>query len=284
MNLPTAANGWRPDPPTPSTPFREAVGSIAYEFLWVITDTWLLAWRMLTHYRRNPEMLMSSVASPIMFLLLFNYVFGGAIGGSSQIVYLDYLVPGVLIQNTIFTVMQSGVGLADDLQKGVIDRYRSLPMARSAVMSGRILAATIVAFITVYITLAFALAIGMRFHGGFWPAFLLPFVVALFSFAFAWFSAAVGVAVRDVQTASSATFFVAIPLTFLSSTFVPIETMPGWLQVVAEVNPITHVVNLCRNLAQGGPLATYAWPTAIWIAVLVFGVGSLATWRFRRIE
>ncbi len=270
--------------PTPSTPLREAIGSVAYEFRWILADTWMLAWRMLMHYRRNPEMLASSIASPIMFLLLFNYVFGGAIGGSSQIVYIDYLVPGVLIQNNIFTVMQSGVGLADDLQKGVVDRYRSLPMARSAVMGGRILAATIVAFITVYITLAFAIAIGMRFHGGFWPGFILPFVVALFSFAFAWVSAAVGVTVKDVQTASSATFFVAIPLTFLSSTFVPVETMPGWLQIVAEVNPITHVVNLCRNLAQGGPITTYAWPTAIWIAIMVFGIGSIATWRYRKIQ
>lgn len=267
-----------------ASPLRETIGSIAYEFRWVLADTWLLAWRMLMHYRRNPEMLASSIASPIMFLLLFNYVFGGAIGGSSQINYIDYLVPGVLIQNNIFTVMQSGIGLADDLQKGVIDRYRSLPMARSAVMSGRILAATIVAFITVYITLAFAIAIGMRFHGGFWPAFLLPFVVALFSFGFAWVSAAVGVTVRDVQTASSATFFVAIPLTFLSSTFVPIETMPGWLQVVAENNPITHVVNLCRNMAQGGPLADNAWLTTIWITIMVLGIGSIATWRYRRIQ
>ena len=243
----------------------------------------MLTWRMLMHYRRNPEMLASITLSPIMFLLLFNYVFGGAIGGSTGYDYINYLVPGVLIQNNIFTVMQTGVGLADDLNKGVIDRYRSLPMARSALMGGRVLATTIVAFVTVYGTLAFALAIGMRFHGGFWPGFSLPFLVAAFCFGFAWISAFFGVALRSVQAASSVTFLVAIPLTFLSSAFVPIETMPGWLQAFAEVNPITLAIDLSRNLAQGGPIASLAWPTALWIAAMVIVFGSLATWRFKRI-
>ena len=134
MNLPSSINGWRPNRPEPSTPFREAIGSVGYEFRWVIIDTWMLTWRMLIHYRRNPEMLASITISPVMFLLLFNYVFGGAISGGGEFNYLDYLVPGVLIQNNVFTVMQAGVGLADDLQKGVIDRYRSLPMARSSVI------------------------------------------------------------------------------------------------------------------------------------------------------
>ena len=263
---------------------REAVSSIAYEFRWLAADTWMLAWRMLMHYRRTPEMLASAVFSPIMFLVMFNYVFGGAIGGSAEFAYIDYLVPGVLIQNNVFTVMQTGVGLADDLQKGVIDRYRSLPMARSAVLAGRVTATTMVSLLTVFWTIGIAMIIGMRFHGGLWPALCLPFVVAAFSFGFAWISALVGVSVRNAETAGSLTFFVAIPLTFLSSTFVPVETMPGWLQAFVETNPITQVVNLCRNLAQGGPIAPYALPTALWIVVMVFGIGSLATWRYKRIS
>ena len=219
---------------------REAVSSIAYEFRWLAADTWMLAWRMLMHYRRTPEMLASAVFSPIMFLVMFNYVFGGAIGGSAEFAYIDYLVPGVLIQNNVFTVMQTGVGLADDLQKGVIDRYRSLPMARSAVLAGRVTATTMVSLLTVFWTIGIAMIIGMRFHGGLWPALCLPFV--------------------------------------------PVETMPGWLQAFAEINPITQVVNLCRNLAQGGPIASYALPTALWIVVMVFGIGSLATWRYKRIS
>ena len=266
------------------SPVREAIGSVLYEFRWLATDTWMLAWRMLMHYRRHPEMLASTAFGPIMFLVLFNYVFGGAISGSTDFVYIDYLVPGVIIQNNIFAVMQTGVGLADDLQKGVVDRYRSLPMARSAMLAGRVVATTIVSFIAVYITLSVGLVLGMRFHGGFWPAFTLPFVVAAFCFGFAWISALVGVWVRDVQATSSATFFVAIPLTFLSSTFVPIETMPGWLQAFAEVNPITQVVDLCRNLAQGGPLTSLAWLTAIWTAVFTLGAGALATWRYKLIQ
>ena len=263
---------------------REAASSLAYEFRWLAADTWLMAWRMLMHYRRAPEMLASAVFSPIMFLVMFNYVFGGAIAGSADFAYIDYLVPGVLIQNNVFTVLQTGVGIADDLQKGVIDRYRSLPMARSAVLAGRVIATTLVSLLTVFWTIGIAMIIGMRFHGGLVPALFLPLVVVAFSFGFAWISALVGVSVRNVETAGSLTFFVAIPLTFLSSTFVPVETMPGWLQAFAEINPITQVVNLCRNLAQGGPIASYALPTALWIVVMVFGIGSLATWRYKRIS
>lgn len=284
MNLPQAVNGWRPEPPAPSTPLKEAIGSVLYEFRWIIADTAMLTWRMLMHYRRNPEMLLSTIFGPLMFLFLFTYVFGGAIGRSTEINYIDYLLPGVLIQNNIFTVLQTGIGLADDMQKGFVDRYRSLPMARSAVIGGRVVATTTIAFFSAIWTIGIAVVIGMRFHGGFWPGLSLPFVVALFCFGFAWISALVGVSVRDTQTASSLTFFVAIPLTFLSSTFVPVETMPGWLQVFAEVNPITQVVNLSRNLAQGGPIATYALPTILWTVLFVFGIGSLATWRYKRIS
>ena len=262
---------------------REAVSSFAYEFRWLAADTWMLAWRMLLHYRRAPELLVSTVLSPIMFLLMFNYVFGGAIGGSAEFSYIDYLVPGVLVQNNVFTVLQTGVGIADDLQKGVVDRYRSLPMARSAVLGGRVVATTLVSLVSVYWTLAFALILGMRFHGGLWPALVLPFVVAAFCFGFAWIAALVGVSVRNAESAGSLTFFVAIPLTFLSSTFVPVETMPGWLQAFAEVNPITKVVDLCRTLAQGGPIASLAWSTAFWIAAMVLVIGPLATWRYKRV-
>ncbi len=270
-------------PAPPSTPIREAAFSLAYEVRWLVSDTWILTWRMLMHYRRAPEMLVSTVLSPIMFLVMFNYVFGGAIGGSADISYLDYLVPGVLIQNNAFTVMQTGVGLADDLQKGVVDRYRSLPMARSAVLGGRVVATTLVSLAVVYWTLGFALLLGMRFHGGFWPALMMPFVVAAFSFGFAWVSALVGASVRNAETAGSLTFFVAIPLTFLSSIFVPIETMPGWLQAFAKVNPITQAVDLCRALAQGGAIASLAFSTGIWIGIMVFGIGSLAVWRYKRV-
>ena len=261
---------------------QEALSAILYEFRWIVADTWMLAWRMLQHYRRAPEMLMSVVLGPIMFLVMFNYVFGGAIAASGEFVYIDYLVPGIIIQYNVFTVMQTGVGIADDLQKGVMDRYRSLPMARSAVLGGRVVATTIISFITVFWILAIALAIGMRFNGGLWPVIFLPFVVAAFSFGFAWISALVGVSVRNVETAGSLPFFVALPLTFLSSTFVPIETMPGWLQAFAEINPVTHAVDLCRNMAQGGPIATLAWTTAFWIALMTIGFGTLSTWLFKR--
>ena len=283
MNLHTA-NEWRPQTVPPSTPVREAIGSVIYEFRWLAADTAMMAWRNLMHYRRNPETLMSTIAGPVMFLFLFNYVFGGAIGAGRDFNYIDYLVPGVLIQNNLFTVMNTGIGIASDLQKGFVDRYRSLPMARSAVLGGRVCATSLVSFVSVYWTLAIAMLFGMRFHGDLLPVLLMPLVVGVFCFGVAWLSALVGVTVRNAETASASTFFITIPLTFLSSTFVPVETMPGWLQAFAEVNPITHVVNLCRNMAQGGPLESYAWITAIWIALLIIGVGTLATWRYRRIS
>ena len=125
--------------PRPESPFRETIGSVLYEFRWLVADTAMMTWRNLMHYRRNPETLASTIAGPVMFLLLFNYVFGGAIGAGRDFNYIDYLVPGILIQNNLFTVMNTGIGIAQDLQKGFVDRYRSLPMARSAVLGGRVL-------------------------------------------------------------------------------------------------------------------------------------------------
>ena len=150
----------------PESPFRETIGSVLYEFRWLVSDTAMMTWRNLMHYRRNPETLASTIAGPVMFLLLFNYVFGGAIGAGRDFNYIDYLVPGILIQNNLFTVMNTGIGIAQDLQKGFVDRYRSLPMARSAVLGGRVCATTLVSFASVYWTLAIALIFGMRFHGG----------------------------------------------------------------------------------------------------------------------
>ena len=272
-----------PQAPLPSNPIVEGFRSILYELRWIVTDTALLTWRNLMHYRRSPEMLLSGFFGPIMFLLTFNYVFGGAIAQTADVRYIDYLVPGILIQNGVFNVMQAGIGIADDMQKGFIDRYRSLPMARSAVLGGRIAATSLMGLVIVYWTLGFAVLIGMRFHGGFWPAFTLPFVVAAFSFGFAWISVLVGVSVRSAEAASAATFIFVLPLTFLSSSFVPVETMPGWLQGFAKINPISNVVDLCRALAQGGEIVSVATSTGLWIVGFVIVIGSLATWRYMRV-
>lgn len=260
----------------------ELASAIAVESRWIVPDTAMMTWRNLMRYVRNREFLGTNIAGPVMFVLLFTYTFGGAIS-TGEIAYVDFLIPGILIQNSVFNAMQTGVGLADDLQKGIVDRYRSLPMARSAVLGGRVVSTAIFAFLTAIWTLAIAVAIGMRFHGDLVPAILLPFAIAAFSFGFCWVAAFVGAIARSAEAVGSATFIIALPLSFLSSAYVPVETMPGWLQVFAEVNPVTHAVNLARALAQGGPLISNASITAFWITVMICVFAPIATWRYSRV-
>ncbi len=261
---------------------REMISSIAVEGRWLLADTAVMTWRNLLRYRRSPELLMFSTLSPVMFVLLFNYVFGGAIP-TGELSYIDFLIPGILVQNTIFTSTQTGVGLAEDLQKGMVDRYRSLPMARSAVLGGRVVAETLVCMFIACLMLGIGVIIGMRFHGGFWPGFAMPFMVAGFSFGFSWTAALVGTSVRNVESASSLMFFVIFPLTFLSSAFVPIQTMPDWLQLFAENNPVTKAVDLGRALTQGGPIVANAWAAGLWTVGITLVIGPLAVWQYRRV-
>ncbi len=270
----------------PTIPETSAVGelfsAVGMELRWIIADTIVMAWRNLLRYRRSPELALFTTASPVMFVFLFNYVFGGAIP-TGDLNYIDYLIPGILVQNTLFSSTQTGVGLAEDLQKGMVDRYRSMPMARSAVLGGRVVAETLVSIFIACLMLAFGYILGMRFHGGFWPAVSVPFMVAGFSFGFSWVAALVGASVRNAESAGSLMFFAVFPLTFLSSAFVPIETMPGWLQVFAEANPVTRAVDLGRALSQGGPIAANAWATAAWSLGVAAVVGPIAVWQYRRV-
>ena len=270
----------------PNIQSRSAIGelcsAIAVEGRWLLADTAVMTWRNLIRYRRSPELLMFSTLSPVMFVLLFNYVFGGAIP-TGDLNYIDYLMPGILVQTTIFSATQTGVGLAEDLQKGMVDRYRSLPMARSAVLGGRVVAETLVSIFVACLMLAVGLIIGMRFHGDFWPGFSTPFMVAGFAFGFSWVAALVGASVRNAESAGSLMFFVVFPLTFLSSAFVPIESMPGWLQAFADINPVTKAVDLGRALTQGGPIVADAWATAAWTIGMAIVIGPIAVWKYRRV-
>ena len=267
--------------PSSSSDSDGMLADLSAEVRHLVPDTLAMTWRNLARYRRSPELLMFSTISPIMFVLLFNYVFGGAIG-TGDLSYINYLIPGILIQTTIFGSTNTGVGLADDLQKGMVDRYRSLPMARSAVISGRIIADTLVNFFVAILMIGVGVAIGMRFNGGFWPAVALPFTVAGFSFGFSWMAALVGSSVRNVESASSALFMFVFPLTFISSAFVPVATMPGWLQPFAENNPVTIAVDLGRALSQGGPLVSDAILSLAWAAAMTLGFGALAVWQYKR--
>jgi ABC-2 type transport system permease protein/oleandomycin transport system permease protein len=218
-----------------------------------------------------------------MFMLLFTYVFGGAVN-VGDLDYIDYLLPGILIQTVVFGSIQTGVGLAEDLSKGMIDRFRSLPMARSAVLAGRTLADTLRNVFVVLLMAGVGALLGFRYHAGVELAVLAPVIAVAFGFSFSWLAAFIGMTVKDAETAQVAGFVLVFPLVFASSQFVPVETMPGWLQAFAKVNPITAAIDAMRALTLGGPLASPLWKTLAWAVGITVVFAPLAVWRYRGIK
>ena len=253
---------------------------------WVISDALVMTKRNLLRYLRLPNLLVFSTVQPVMFVLLFTYVFGGAIAGALKVQgfpydYIDFLMAGIFVQAVIFGSMQTGVGLADDLSKGLVDRFRSLPMARSAVLAGRTSSDTIRNVFVVLLMTAVGMAIGFRFHGGFLPAVFGLGLAVLFGLAFSWISAFIGMSVRDPESAQAAGFVWVFPLIFASSAFVPVQTMPSWLQAFARNNPITHTVNAIRALTQGGPIWHDLWISLAWIIGILLVFVPLSVRRYR---
>ncbi len=257
--------------------------ALRIEARWAVADALAMSRRNLIRYVRSPELLVFSTINPVMFVLLFTYVFGGAIDvGSFN--YIDYLLPGILVQTVVFGAVQTGVGLAEDLSSGLVDRYRSLPMARSAVMAGRIVADTVRNIFVVLLMIGVGYAVGFRFNANAAAIIAVPIILVVFGQAFSWISATIGVAVRDTETAQVAGFVWIFPLTFMSSMFVPVETMPDWLQAFASVNPITVAVDLLRGLSQGGEFLTPLWQAAAWTAGMVVVFSTLAITQYRRLS
>lgn len=228
-----------------------------------LKDIAVLTRRNLIRNIRLPQLLLFATVQPVMFLLLFNYVFGGAIGGAippaAQGKYINWLLPGLLIQIAAFGAGQTALGLTEDLSKGVIDRFRSLPMARSAVLAGRTLSDLIRNGFVIGLMLVIGFLMGFRFQGSV-VAFAFGLAIAmLFSFALSWVMASIGLAVKNPEAAQSAVFLPVFPLVFASSVFVPTDTMPAWLQAFATHQPITVTVNALRGLMLGGEsLAAYS--------------------------
>ena len=250
-------------------------------YMWAISDTWVIMRRNLLRYVRIPQLLIFSTVQPIMLLLLFNYVFGGAIN-TGGIEYIQYLLPGFFVQTVLFGSTQTSVGLAEDLSRGIIDRFRSLPIARAAVLSGRTLADTARYTFLVILMLAVGTAMGFRFEGDITAAIAAITLAVLFGFAFTWVSAFIGMSVKDVETAQVAGFVWVFPLVFASSMFVPIETMPGWLQAFAKVNPVTVTTDTVRALSLGLPLGASLWQSLAWIGGLLVIFSTLAVNKYRR--
>ena len=254
----------------------------AHTWTWNITDTFVIAWRNILRFVRLPQLLIFSTIQPVMLLLLFNYVFGGAIS-SGGVKYIQYLLPGFLVQIVVFGSSQTSVGLAEDLSRGMIDRFRSLPMARAAVLAGRTLADTLRYTFLVLLMIGVGYIIGFRFQNGVAFAITAAMLAVLFGFAFTWLSAFIGMSVKDVETAQVAGFVWIFPLVFASSMFVPIETMPGWLQAFAKINPVTVTADTVRALCLGGEIATPLWKCMAWIGGILIVFLVLAVRRYRRI-
>jgi len=217
-----------------------------------------------------------------MFVLLFVYVFGGAIHTNTTN-YISYLLPGILVQTVLFGAMMTGVGLAEDVSKGMIDRFLSLPMDRSAVLAGRTITE---AFRNVFVVTLMTLvgyAVGFRIEHGLGNFILAMMLTILFGFAFSWISATIGLAVKNVETAQTAGFIWVFPLAFASSIFVPVETMKSGIKIFAEHNPVSYTVNVVRALALGTPVGNNIWYSLAWIIGILIVFVPLAINRYRKI-
>ena len=250
-----------------------------------LTDAAVVTGRNLRHFIRQPELLIFSTIQPVMFVLLFVYVFGGAVSRSLPhgVAYVDYLLPGIFVQSVTFRASMTAVGLSEDLRRGVIDRFRSMPMAQSAVLLGRTLADLVRNILIVGLMIVVGYLVGFRFHGGVSGALACVVVVAAFGLALSWIFAFVALTVRGAEAAQSAGFVVIFPLVFASSVFVPISTMPNWLQGFAEVSPVTVTADAARSFALTGAPASLG-AAAAWIVGLLAIFVPLSMWRYRRMD
>jgi ABC transporter DrrB family efflux protein len=249
-------------------------------FGWAITDTLTITRRNLLVWMRVPAYLVFTVIQPVMFVLLFRYVFGGAIHVPGN--YVNFLMPGIIAQTAAFATFGTAIALAQELKKGVIDRLRSMPMARSAVLAGRLVADTGRMLVTILIIVGVGYAVGFRFSNGVVPAIAMVVLATVFGLAICCISAYTGLAIGDEESVQAFGLIWLFPLTFLSSAFVPIATMPGWLQAFANNQPVTYVIDTMRALALGGPVVPSLWKSLVWLAGIFIVFLPLAVRAYRR--
>ncbi len=247
----------------------------------LVSDTLVIAERNLVRLPRSPDLLLAFTVQPIMFVLLFVYVFGGAISTPGYD-YVDFLIPGIIVQNIAFGGFVTAIGLNEDLSKGLIDRFRSLPMARPAVLAGRTLSDVVTNLLSVIVLLVTGLIIGFSFDASVGEIALGFVILLLFGYAFSWVFAWLGLIVSSPESANSVGFIAVFPLTFISSAFVPVDSMPDVLQWFADINPFTIVVDAMRALWLGAPAGNAVWGAVAWsIAILVI-FAPLAVSRYRK--
>jgi len=249
---------------------------------WEISDTLTMVWRNLIYYQRQPQLIFFALVQPIIFVVLFSQVFGGAIQTGGD--YINYLLPGILLQTMIFGASQTAVGLSDDLSKGMIDRFRSLPMSRAAVLMGRTIADSARGVFSGLVMIGVGTLLGFRFGDGLLNAALGMVILTLFGYAFTWVAANIGLLVKNPEAAQVASFLPVFPLVFASSIFVPPATMSAALRTFAENQPITVIANTVRALFQGGATTEMVVSSLAWTALILVIFMPIAVWQYRRVE
>jgi ABC transporter DrrB family efflux protein len=248
---------------------------------YAVGDTLVLAKRSLKRIPRQPDLLLGFTIQPVMFVLLFVYVFGGAID-TGPLEYVDFLMPGIIVQSMVFGGFVTALGLAEDLKKGLIDRFRSLPMWGPAVVSGRILADVGTNVIQLVIMFAVGIAAGFRFDASLWEIVAGMALLLLIGYAFSWVFAFIGLWASSPEASNAYGFTILFPLTFVSSAFVPPDTMPSWLEPVAEYNPFSTMVDAARALFVGTEAGNDVWGAVAWSLGIIAVFSVLSVWRYRR--
>lgn len=262
---------------SPETPLRRRIGAGQ-----ALAHSLTLAWRNVTQLKHSPEKLLDVILMPIVFLVLFLFVFGGAVAGSTH-AYLELLLPGLVAQMAVFATMGLGTALCEDIHKGVFDRFRSLPIARSAPLVGAVLGDTARFCVVMVVLTGFGSLLGFRFHTGVLPV-LAAFVLAyVFYLAVCWISVLIGLVAPSPETVQGIAFIFIMPLVFGSSILMPsTASMPGWLQAWVKVNPVTSLADAVRGLTVGGPVASHAMYALAWAAGIVVVAFPLAMSMYRR--
>ena len=248
---------------------------------YAVADSLVLARRSLKRIPRQPDLLLAFTVQPVMFTLLFVYVFGGAIN-TPGFDYVDFLMPGIIVQTMAFGGFVTALGLSEDMRKGLIDRFRSLPMSRAAVLVGRTVADVATNLLSLGVMVAVGLAVGFSFNAGALEILAGVGLMLLFGFAFSWLFALLGLTASSPESAQSLRFIVIFPLTFASSAFVPIQSMPSWLEAFAEVNPFTVTVDAMRALWLDAPAGNSVWLSLLWAVGLIAVFAPLSVSRYRR--
>jgi ABC-2 type transport system permease protein len=252
-------------------------------FHWALNDTLVLIGRSLKHITKNPDQLLGLTIQPVMFMLLFGYVFGGAINTEGQGGnYINFLVAGILVQMAAFGATTTALSVATDLKRGIIDRFKSLPMVSSAVLTGHVVADLVRNFISSVILIIVALLMGFRSSATDLEWFGIIGIMLLFTFAFSWLAAIMGLLAKSLEAVQWITFFLVFPLTFASAAFVPTANMPTVLRVFAENQPVTHVIEAIRALMLGLPVGNHAWIAVIWCVATIAIAMPVAGYLFRK--